>query len=241
MNAGTMPGHHGRLRRAGPGVAGVVLAGVLVWLGFWLMERPLVRGHGPDYQQAPAAKPASAAGAEVLTRAGLPAHAAADLPGAALPRTAYAVAVGDADTPAGAILRLRQVGAFAPAGTYVPVEGALDTAYRVVVGAAATSDNAGQLLRDLRGRGELSETSGTVVHVPLAFLIERDVAATAAAARVAAFAARGLPVYALRQADGRAWLYAGAFASAADTALLGSALRNAGVHATLAYRTGRPF
>jgi SPOR domain len=240
VNAWTLSGRPGRLRRAGPGVVGVVLAVVLVCLGFWLMERPLVRGHGPDYQHR-ASVPGATQGAAIMSRAGIPAHVVEDLPGASRPASPYAVTVGHANTEAGAILRLQQVGTFAPAGTYEPTPGQAGTDYQIVAGAFATSNDAEALLRELRAHGQVSETSGTVVHVPLAFLIERDVAAAAAAARVAALAARGLPVYALRQADGRAWLYAGAFASAADAALLGTALRTAGVPATLAYRTGRPF
>jgi len=240
VNASALSHGPGRLRRLGPGVLGICLAAVLVAVGFWLMERPLVRGNGPNYQQRPAASRADN-GAAIMTRAGIPAHPAADLPGATQPKAPYAVSIGHANTAAGAILRLRTMEAFAPAGTYVPMADRAAGDYQVVAGAYATSNDADALLQALRAHGQLSETSGTVVRVPLAFLIERNVAADAAAARVAAFAARGLPVYALRQADGRAWLYAGAFASAADTTLLGNALRRAGVHATLAYRTGRPF
>jgi len=240
VNASALPHGPRRLRRLGPGFLGLCLAAVAVAVGFWLMERPLVRGHGPDYQHRPAA-PKLEDGAAIMSQAGIPAHTAPDLPGAARPRAPYAVRVGHANTTAGAILRLRKVGAFAPAGTFAPMPDRASGDYQIVAGAFATSNDAEALLQSLRAHGQLSETSGTIVRVPLAFLIERDVAADAAAARVAAFAVRGLPVYALRQADGRAWLYAGAFASAADTTLLGDALRNAGVHGTLAYRTGRSF
>ncbi len=240
MNASALPHGPGRLRRLGPAFLGLCLTVVVLAVGFWLMERPLVRGHGPDYQR-PLAASGLEDGAAIMSQAGIPAHTAPDLPGATQPRAPYAVRVGHANTPAGAILRLRKVGAFAPAGTFAPMPDGAAGDYQIVAGAYATSNDAEALLQALRAHGQLSETSGTIVRVPLAFLIERDVAADAAAARVAAFAARGLPVYALRQADGRAWLYAGAFASAADTTLLGDALRNAGVHGTLAYRTGRPF
>ncbi len=240
MNAWALSHGPGRLRRLGPGFLGIVLAAILLAVGIWLMDRPLAGGHGPDYQRRPAASDAGD-GAAIMSRAGIPAQPVPDLPGATRPRAPYAVSVGHANTAAGAILRLRLVGADAPAGTFVPMADRAAGDYQIVAGAFATSNDAEALLLALRAHGQLSETSGTVVRVPLAFLIERDVAADAAAARVAAFAARGLPVYALRQADGRVWLYAGAFASAADTTPLGNALRAAGVHATLAYRTGRPF
>ncbi|HEU4988536.1 MAG TPA: hypothetical protein VFT41_01985 [Gemmatimonadaceae bacterium] len=246
MNALPLPGPRGRWRRLGPGAAGVLLSAAVVWLGFWLMERPLVRMPDTLHQGAPSeGTPAGATrgvpAADIMTRAGIPAQSAADLPGASRPAAAYAVELGDANTAAGAILRLQQVGASVPAGTYAPMPNQAAELYQVVAGAYPTSNAADAALQRLRASGQLSETSGTVVRVPLAFLIERDVAANAAAARVAAYSARGLPVYALRQADGRAWLYAGAFASAADTTPLGDALRRAGIHATLAYRTGRPF
>ncbi|MGH7668830.1 MAG: hypothetical protein ACRENQ_04995 [Gemmatimonadaceae bacterium] len=239
MRVSTLPGAPGPLRRSGPAALGIFLVAVVVAVGFWLMERPLVRGYGPDYQQRPASKAED--GAAIMSRAGIPAQQAAPLPGAARPGSPYAVTLGRANTAAGAILWLRTVRAYAPVGTYVPMTDPVPGGYRIVAGAYADSNDADALLRTLRAHGQLSETSGTVVQVPLAYLIERDVAADAAAARVAAFAARGLPVYGLRQADGRVWLYAGAFASAADTTLLGNALRSAGMHPTLAYRTGRPF
>ncbi|HEX8726047.1 MAG TPA: hypothetical protein VF737_11730 [Gemmatimonadaceae bacterium] len=240
MNAWALPHGPRRLRRVAPGALGILLTALLFAVGLWLMDRPLARGYGPDYQRRPGAADQRDAAA-IMTRAGIPARAVPDLPGASRPPSGYAVQLGHAETAAGAILRLRTVGAVAPAGTFVPTAGRTAGGYEIVAGAFATSNDAGALLQELRAHGQLSETSGTVVHVPLAFLIERDVAAGAAAARVAAYAARGLPVYALRQADGRAWLYAGAFASAADTASLSRTLRAAGVHATLAYRTGRPF
>jgi len=128
-----------------------------------------------------------------------------------------------------------------PAGTYAAIASSTVSEYQVLAGAFSNAAGATALLDSLRARGAISESSGTVVHVPLAFLIERDVASDSAAARVASLVARGLPVYALRQANGLAQLYAGAFASTADTDALAAALRSAGLHASLAYRTGRPF
>ena len=249
MTAMTLSRGPGRVRRLAPNARGVVLAAGLVALGWWLAERPLARGHGPDYQHV---APGTMAGNRnaapaVLTQAGIPAVDSSlaapteRYPGDAANPSAFAVRVGGANTPAGAILLLHQIGASAPAGTYAPISSQGDGPYGVYAGAFTSTSQAQALLHDLRTRGQLSETSGTVLRLPLAFLIERDVAAGAAAARVAAYVARGLPAYALRQADGRAWIYAGAFATAAESTPLRDALRQAGVHATLAYRTGRPF
>jgi hypothetical protein len=245
MTALTMGSGTDRVRRVAPNVLGVVLAIVVVALGWWLAERPLVRGHGPYYQAPPTASRGAAAA--IMTSAGIPAVAGtgaaplAPMPGDGLHPAEYAVRVGDAQTPAGAILRLQQIGAAAPSGTYAPIPDRSDGAYAVFTGAFNKSNDADALLRSLRAHGQLSETGGTVVRLPLAFLIERDVPAAAAAGRVAASVARGLPAYALRQADGTAWILAGAFAAAADTASLARTLRDAGLHVTLAYRTGRPF
>lgn len=246
LTAHGTPGHPRRplpawWHRAAPRIAGVLAVAGLGYAGFWLAERPLVRGHGRDYQAGPQAGP-GATGASVLGAAGIPAGSRiSGLPGDTTHPAGFAVYVGHANTPAGAILRLQQIGTAVPAGTYAPISGRAAGGYRIVAGAFPTSNAAETVLQNLRAHGQISETSGTVVRVPLAYMIERDVAADAAAARVAAFAARGLPVYALRQADGRVWLYAGAFASAADTGSLGDALRQAGLRPTLAYRTGRPF
>lgn len=236
-----------RARQLAPNVLGVLLAACLVGVGWWLMDRPLARGYGPDYQQATVAAGTRAEGAAVLNAAGIPAATepaspeTQPYPGDASNPSAFAVRIGRANTPAGAILLLHQIGARAPAGTYAPMASPGNDSYAVYVGAFTSTSDAEALLRSLRTRGQLSETSGNVLRLPLALLIERNVAADAATARVAALVARGLPVYALRQADGRAWIVAGAFASAAESTPLRDVLRAAGLHATLAYRTGRPF
>jgi SPOR domain len=227
-----------RVRRAATGAIGVVLFAGCIALAAWLMYRPLARGHGPDYQGRPDVRAARAAAA--VTPLGLRVVGPA-IAGDSSAAAAYAVHVADANTPAGAILWLRQMGADVPAGTYVAVQAESAGEYRVLAGAYPDSAAAGALLQRLRAHGQLSEWGGTVVRFPLAYLIERGVSANAVAARVAAYAARGLPVYALRQADGRARLYAGAFATASDTTPTAGMLRRAGIHATLAYRTGRPF
>jgi hypothetical protein len=55
------------------------------------------------------------------------------------------------------------------------------------------------------------------------------------------YLARGIPAYALLQDDGSATIYAGAFDSAEQAALLIPSLRAAGIEPTLSYRLGRTF
>ena len=60
-------------------------------------------------------------------------------------------------------------------------------------------------------------------------------------AYLARFAARGQPVYALRQASGAANLYFGAYESPQHAALAVPSVREAELTPTLAYRIGRVF
>ena len=225
-----------RLRQWAPAAFGPVLAAGLVALGLWLAYRPLARGPG---SAVPRPAPASVAGPQLLAgpRGIGVAAAARD----SAPPAPYAVDLAAANTAAGAILWLRQMGPNAPAGTFAHIPRGATSEYRVLAGAFPDSAEAAALLGSLRSHGQLSETRGTVALVPLAYLIERDVAADAAAARVAAYVARGLPVYALRQANGRVRVFAGAFASAREAELLGATLRQARVRASLVQRTGRTF
>jgi hypothetical protein len=63
----------------------------------------------------------------------------------------------------------------------------------------------------------------------------------AAKALASGYAGRGIPVYALLQADGSAQLYAGAFDTPERASLLAATLRTAGITPTVVYRTGRAF
>jgi hypothetical protein len=58
---------------------------------------------------------------------------------------------------------------------------------------------------------------------------------------VNAYHVRGLPVYSLRQDDGTATLYAGAFARPEDATPLLGTFRASGEQPTVVYRTGRLF
>ncbi|HVZ78191.1 MAG TPA: SPOR domain-containing protein [Gemmatimonadaceae bacterium] len=223
-------------------VAGVVVVVAVVAVAVWLAARPLVGGHRPPALSHGDSTTRTQALAGVFDSATAARMAREGLAGSDRSDTApFAVQLMAANTAAGAILRLQQAGSRVPAPTYAPVTTGGARTFAVLVGAAADSAGATALLADLRRRGELSESSGTVVRVPWAYVIESDVAADSAAQRVAGYVARRLPVYALRQPDGRARLYAGAFASAEDAAELGRALRASGVHARLVHRMGRAF
>jgi hypothetical protein len=72
-------------------------------------------------------------------------------------------------------------------------------------------------------------------------MIHGRVGADTVGAVVTAFVERGVPAYALRQADGSATVYAGAFEAPEQSALLAQSLRQLGLAPTLVYRTGRVF
>jgi hypothetical protein len=81
-----------------------------------------------------------------------------------------------------------------------------------------------------------------VVSVPYAFLVKQDVPLSEAAARVTHYVTGpGKPVYALKQANGTATLYFGAYASPQQAALAIPDVKGLGIKPTLVYRIGRVF
>lgn len=111
--------------------------------------------------------------------------------------------------------------------------------FRVTVGAATVRSEADALLARLRSEKIIG--SGSIVAVPLAFRIESNVAPSLVPTRLAALASRGVIAYALRQKDGSAIIYAGAYETSSQAAALAVSLRAAGVAPVLVYRTGRAF
>lgn len=111
--------------------------------------------------------------------------------------------------------------------------------YRVTVGAAAARTDAEALLARLRGEKIIG--SGSIVSVPLAFRIETNVTGSLVPTRLAALASRGVIAYALRQNDGSATIYTGAYETPSQATALADSLRVAGVAPVLVYRTGRAF
>ena len=111
--------------------------------------------------------------------------------------------------------------------------------FRVTVGAAASRADAEALLARLRTEKIIG--SGSIVAVPLAFRIESNVTTSLVPTRLAALASRGVIAYALRQNDGSAIIYTGAYESPSQATALAASLRTAGVAPVLVYRTGRAF
>jgi hypothetical protein len=146
-----------------------------------------------------------------------------------------------ANTESGAILKLQQDGKDMPAATFAPVSVQGVHWYKVISGAFVDRADADSLLARFRRSGLLDATSGGVVQVPFAFLIESDVPAAAVPGMVATYADHGQPVYALRQRDGKIWLLVGAFGSADEAALYAESLRASGITPVLVYRKGRTF
>lgn len=153
----------------------------------------------------------------------------------------YAVELLAANTSAGAAARVREEGEDLPAGTYSAaiVDGA--EWYKVVAGAYATREAADTLLLLLRREGKLDARSGSVVQLPFAFLVHSEVRDESLEGLLNAYRDLGQPVYALRQADGTLKIYAGAFESPEQAALLIASLRASGITPALVYRTGRVF
>ena len=160
-------------------------------------------------------------------------------PGDSAVAASHAVKLEQTLTKSGAILELRARFDSVPAGTY-----GLDLRTRfflIVGGAYATREAADSLLGRLRARRTVAPAAGSVIVLPYAVLVQADVPAKEVRARLAKFIARGQPVYALRQANGSAHLYFGAFDSPQQAALAVPLVREAGVTPTLVYRIGRVF
>jgi hypothetical protein len=113
--------------------------------------------------------------------------------------------------------------------------------YLLVAGAYPMRAGAESLLVQLRDHKVLAPGIGSVTSLPFAFMVQPDVPAADVASRLARFAARGQPVYALRQTNGTANLYFGAYESAQQAALAVPTVREAGLTPTLVYRIGRVF
>ena len=151
----------------------------------------------------------------------------------------YGLLLAKYNTKSGVILDLNGRFDRVPAATY-GME-APSRFFLLVAGAYQTRTGADSLLVQLRARQKLAAGFGSVSTFPLAFLVDSAVRATDVPARVTRFAARGQPVYALRQPDGTARLYYGAYASPEQAAYAVPQLREAGLAPTLVYRIGRVF
>jgi hypothetical protein len=120
-----------------------------------------------------------------------------------------------------------------------PVMEGAEPWYRVTIGASSARADAETLLARLRSERIIG--AGSIVSVPFAFRVEQKVNESIVPSRLAALASRGIIGYALRQTDGSATIYTGAFESPSQAAALADSLRAAGVAPVLVYRTGRTF
>jgi hypothetical protein len=232
-------------------IPGAALTLLLVALGVWLAYRPFDRSGKSS--TGPKPDTARGVGTVLPIAAESAARNAADTASGSfnLPRVinpedsataaAFAVELLAANTQAGAILKLQQDGKNLPAATFSPVLIQNARWFKVIAGAFTRRTEADSLLTALRRRRVLDAASGTVVRLPFAFLIDSGVPSGAVAGMVATYADRGQPVYALRQPNGSAWLFAGAFESLAQSSLYAESLRASGITPVLVYRKGRTF
>jgi hypothetical protein len=154
--------------------------------------------------------------------------------------SAYAVLLENTNGLAGAILQLNDKFATLPATSYgLSLRSRL---FELVSGAYPTRASADSLLADLRARRVLAPGAGSVISLPYAFMVQANVPTADVPARLKQWtAARAQPVYALRQANGTANLYFGAFESPQQAALAVPGVRKAGLTPSLVYRIGRVF
>jgi hypothetical protein len=160
-------------------------------------------------------------------------------PGEAALAAGYAVLLSRYNTKSSAILDLNGRFARLPAATY-GIESP-SRFYLNLVGAYATRAGADSLLAQLRARRILGQGFGSVDNFPLAFLVDSAVSPREAPARLARYAARGLPIYGLRQPNGTVRLYYGAYTNPEQAALAVPGVRDAGIRPLLVYRIGRVF
>src|SRR5690348_5801997 len=229
--------------RSPAAVGGGLLALGLVVVGIWLAARPLATGHRPAVFRG--RNSASAAGALPSTldslRSDSATAAAASLLHPANPAdsgsaAAYSVVVARFNTLLGATFWLQTQARDMPSPTFAPFSVRGETWYRALVGSYPTRAEADSLLATLSAKGISRDDSTNVVRAPFAFLVD-SVTAEAVPGMLKYFAARGQPVYALRQQDGSARLYAGAFESPAEAALYVDAIRSGGnIKPVLVYR-----
>ena len=158
--------------------------------------------------------------------------------------SSFAVQIAMVDTEDGAAMRVRAGGGDFPVGTYAPVSRGTDrgTWYKVVTGAYANRTRADTLLDFLRRRGTIPRGWGTVISAPLALQVASAPSQTEAAALIADFQSRKVPVYGLLQRDGAVRIYTGAFETPDEAALYRSELKSTkNIDATLVYRVGRAY
>jgi hypothetical protein len=157
----------------------------------------------------------------------------------------FSVEILASNTAEGANFELQRHGSLMPAATIslVPIGDTEATWYKVHAGAYSDSAQAEQLLATLRRRRIVPDSAGSIVRAPFALLIDSIASQPGMNSRVRermdSLASKQVSAYSLRQSDGSAKLYVGAFERPEQSSLAATALRVAGLSPVLAYRTGR--
>jgi hypothetical protein len=229
-------------------VLGVSLAVVLAALGLWLAARPLASGHEPLWLRrrrtadAAGTMPArldSVSGDSAARPRDTTALAPANVADSAA-ASAYSIIIARFNTLTGAQAWLQSQARDLPSPTFTPVRIQGETWYAALAGSYTSRAEADSLLRALTAQGLSRADSSNIVRAPFAFLVD-SVNTDAVSRMLKYFADRGQPVYALRQPNGSARLYAGAFESPAQAALYVDAIRTSGIRPVLVYRIGRVY
>ena len=149
-----------------------------------------------------------------------------------------------ANTAEAANLELRRRGAALPSATITPVPIGAERAtwYKLIAGAFRERRQADSLLTALRAAKMLDDSSGSVIHAPLALLVDSLPSQSGINAElkktIDSYSTRGINVYALIQKDGGARIYSGAFERTEQAGGLLKILRASGLKPVLVYRTG---
>lgn len=157
----------------------------------------------------------------------------------------FSVFISASNTLEGANLEMKSYGSALPAPTIslVPIGDTEAIWYKIYAGVYDDSTEAETLLATLRRRRSLPDSGEAVVRAPLALLIDSIPAQAGMTSRirekVQSLAEKDVKAYALRQSDGSARIYSGAFVKPDESTLAATALRVAGLTPLLVYKTGR--
>jgi hypothetical protein len=231
-------------------VAGAFVAAALLT---WITTSVMARNGAADTFAA--AKPDTAHGAAHVLAAPAPTAIAPRPDSAATGATAapaaaassipapFSVVLADISSATGANGEIDQAaGRKFPALTYAPYRRENGTmSYVVISGAFSDSAGAAALLSDVRAKHYRTAAAAHIVRLPYAVLIQNGVPPDQAPMFVHAYLSKGLPVYALEQADGTVSLWAGAFRTVEQAQPLVTSFRSNGDKPTVTIRTGRSF
>lgn len=157
----------------------------------------------------------------------------------------FSVFISASNTLEGANLEMKSYGSALPAATIslVPIGDTEAIWYKIYAGVYDDSTEAEQLLATLRRRRSLPDSGEAVLRAPLALLIDSIPSQAGMTSRIRekiqALLEKDIKAYALRQSDGSARIYAGAFVKPDESTLAATALRVAGLTPVLVYKTGR--